>query len=233
MVYGPSTSSSLVAFVVPEWDLLLSKDKEKETKSNKWGQGLVKKYWDDIESSSSSKEKQQIKEEKIEIKETEQKKEIKEKINENEEKKEKEKNEDGSNQNEKGPDIVLGPDELEQKRKQEEKEAAEKEAEQKPSKSDSESFTSPWDLRQKLHRDPEVKKFLLEAIKKTAEANPDKVRRFEIPRGIVVSVEEWTDLNGCMTPSFKMKRDFIRNRDKTEFDHELVAIERQDREQLK
>jgi hypothetical protein len=72
MVYGPSTASALVAFVVPDWDKLLrynititinlfyyiqnilifylfSKEMDKETKSAQWSSGIVKKWQDESE----------------------------------------------------------------------------------------------------------------------------------------------------------------------------------------
>jgi long-subunit acyl-CoA synthetase (AMP-forming) len=82
---------------------------------------------------------------------------------------------------------------------------------------------------------------LLNSIRKSCEANPDKIRRFEIPQGIVITVEEWTDLNKvyccscvyivilfgkCMTPSMKIKREGVREKYKDEIAAELDDIER-------
>ncbi|KAA6363498.1 MAG: long-chain acyl-CoA synthetase, partial [Streblomastix strix] len=49
MVYGPSTASALVAFTVPDWDLLLDKEREgiEEDKVIEWGNGAVKLFWEE------------------------------------------------------------------------------------------------------------------------------------------------------------------------------------------
>jgi long-subunit acyl-CoA synthetase (AMP-forming) len=47
-----------------------------------------------------------------------------------------------------------------------------------------------------------------------------------VPLGIVVCSEEWTDANRCMTPSMKVKRDFIRNLYQQDIDGELKIIEK-------
>ncbi|KAA6395913.1 MAG: hypothetical protein EZS28_008560 [Streblomastix strix] len=54
MVYGPTTASALVAFTVPDWDLLLDKEREgveeytiKQDKVIEWGNGAVKLFWEE------------------------------------------------------------------------------------------------------------------------------------------------------------------------------------------
>ncbi|KAA6367315.1 MAG: hypothetical protein EZS28_037158, partial [Streblomastix strix] len=86
-------------------------------------------------------------------------------------------------------------------------------------------FKVPLPLREQLQRDERVKQFLLKQLAKTADEHKDRVRRFEIPKGIVVFAVERTDQNGCMTPSYKKKRDIIRNKQKDNFLSELKKIE--------
>ncbi|KAA6357286.1 MAG: long-chain acyl-CoA synthetase, partial [Streblomastix strix] len=149
MVYGPSTASALVAFVVPDWDKLLSKEMDKETKSAQWSSGIVKKWQDESET--------------IKI-----------------EQKDKEKKEETESDKE----------EKEQSSSQAQPTISKQRVDTDPN---AEKFASPLSIH------PDCKSYLLAVLKRAADSNPDKVRRFEIPKGIVLFSEEWNDYNGCMT----------------------------------
>lgn len=45
IVHGTSSSTALVAVVVPDWDYLLSQEQKGVTHANTWGDGAVEKYW--------------------------------------------------------------------------------------------------------------------------------------------------------------------------------------------
>ncbi|KAK2964132.1 putative Long chain acyl-CoA synthetase 7, peroxisomal [Blattamonas nauphoetae] len=157
IVYGPSTSSALVAFVVPNWDLLISEDNEKETGASKWADGAVAAF--------------------------------------------------------------------RQQRKEHPEEPIVKSAETE--------FESPDALRKLLSTAPEAMSFVLSAIQHTAEGCPTEIKRYEIPKGIVLCEEEWTVENKCMTPSMKVKREMVRQKWKQEFQQQLALIEEMDRQVLK
>ncbi|KAK2952957.1 putative Long chain acyl-CoA synthetase 7, peroxisomal [Blattamonas nauphoetae] len=157
IVYGPSTSSALVAFVVPNWDLLISEDNEKETGASKWADGAVAAF--------RTQRKERPNEPIVKSAETE--------------------------------------------------------------------FDSPDELRKLLSTTPEAMSFVLAAVQRTAEGCPTEIKRYEIPKGIVLCEEEWGVDNKCMTPSMKVKREVVRQRWKEEFQQQLALIEEMDRQVLK
>ncbi|KAA6376094.1 MAG: long-chain acyl-CoA synthetase, partial [Streblomastix strix] len=199
MVYGPSTASALVAFTVPDWDLMLDKEREgiQEDKVGEWGNGAVKLWWEQG---------------KIELKQKEPKKEKKRQTQE---------------KTEIEPTIPVENDNNKEQKneKEDDEESIPKTSNTPNSTSALEGFQVPLPLRELLQNDEGVKLFLLRQLAKTADEHRDCVRRFEIPKGIVVFADEWTDQNGCMTPSYKKKRDIIRNKQKDEFLSELKKIE--------
>lgn len=78
-----------------------------------------------------------------------------------------------------------------------------------------------------------LKKYLLQEIRKVCEAHSDLIKRFEIPRGVVVCAEEWTDANGYLTATLKTKRDVVRRQFRVEYQEELARVEKEKSERDK
>jgi long-subunit acyl-CoA synthetase (AMP-forming) len=204
MVYGPSTSSSLIGIVVPEWDYLLSKERNEETHGENWGDGAVKRYWSGVKDPEKSpvKSKKGGKEDKVVEKEK---------------------------------SSLCSSSSSTKAYARKTTETAEDTTIENPVSSSKTSqqqavseINAPLPLRIYLSKDSELKSFMLSVIKKGCESQPEKVRRFEIPKGLVICGEEWSDQNRCLTPSMKVKRDFIRNKYKDEFQAELSLVEGQE-----
>jgi long-subunit acyl-CoA synthetase (AMP-forming) len=204
MVYGPSTSSFLIAVVVPEWDVLLNENKNNETNAENWGNGIVKRYWEGVKNP--------------------------EKISDILKKEEKKKRNSKNKKKNSTLNIVASSPSLSSS------------PPPPPSLSPPSSLTIttvtynestnameeteiPLNLRLYLAEDIDLKSFIISAIQKSCESNNDKIRKFEIPKGVVVCGETWCDTNKCLTPSMKIKRDVIKNKYKEAFQVELVRVE--------
>ncbi|KAK2953070.1 putative Long chain acyl-CoA synthetase 7, peroxisomal [Blattamonas nauphoetae] len=153
MVYGPSTSCALVAFVVPEWDEVFKEENEAQTGAGSWGDGAVAAWRAQLKSGSSEP-------------------------------------------------VV---------------------------KSEGTEFESPDALRKSLVKDPQVMAWFLHQIQETGNRCPTQVKRYEIPKGIVLCAEEWGVENKCMTPSMKVKREFVRMKWREEFEEQLGVIDELER----
>jgi long-subunit acyl-CoA synthetase (AMP-forming) len=60
---------------------------------------------------------------------------------------------------------------------------------------------------------------------KVCKDNTDRLKPYEVPHGVVVCAEEWTDVNRCLTPSLKVRREFIRNVYKDDVNLELAKFD--------
>jgi hypothetical protein len=168
MLFGQSSSVVLICVVVPDWDILvlyfiiiiiiiiiiiyikLSKDNRDKVGSEKWNEGIVKKFWDgslkesDCAPTSASGSKTDLGE------------------------KEKEKKSSGLCSSE--PKSITSSTGG----------AADAEGRQPGGE-----LLTPLYLRLALENNESIRSLVLSDIRKACEAVPDKIRRYEIPKGIV------------------------------------------------
>lgn len=208
IVYAPSTASALVAFVLPDWGLVISERRVSETNCTSWGTGpTIQQYWKDL-----AVEQQRYKDRKDSYQVT--------------------------------TTTTLTTTTTTPVPASASGSAASVSSSDTSSDSSSSSSSlspaaqavataaatgddpiPPLDLRTALAADEGCRAFVLGAIEAVCVKNADKIKRFEIPKGIILAAEEWDENNGLLTPSMKVRRENIKAKYAKEFEAELKKIE--------